>query len=366
MAGEFDPTMELGLVPEKMFVCGCRGFLVRNDSLRDLCVRFIPDGGHFYDLLCRYDSLITYVLGRDEAVVGNVPKYALPFLRAHGATNYLIYKESKESLRLTENAPDVMAYLSRLMPSFITTSSYEQALMALEERLDAPLCESESTQYDYTTGLIGRPGSKALRDMAAEINSLEMPDISYKLDVPTSLDPRDIDIIRMLDECLGDGMNDEGRLAMESCQPMNSSKKAYRLLDIRRQCGIDLDGTAYIGGDHTDYQAMNLVKEHSGLSLAFNGSEIAVRGSNIAVISESATVGAVLAGAFYDKGIQAVMDLADRWDRGFADSGDFPDRHLGDRLLGEKHFPEVYVTADADLDVLCEKSERMRDSMMNG
>ncbi len=364
MAGEFDPTMELGLVAEKMFVCGCRGFLARNDSLRDICAHFIPDGGHFYDLLCRYDSLVTYVLGRDDSVAGEVPKFALPFLKAYGATNYLIYKTAKESLRLVDNAPAAMVYLSELMPTYITTSSFGQALMALEEKLGAPLCESECTEYDYATGQIGRIGSKALRDLASEMNSLEVPDITYQFNVPTSLDSRDVKIIQKLDHFLGDGMPDEGRLAMESCQPMTASKKAYRLLDLRRNNGIDLDGTAYIGNDHTDYQCMSLVKDSNGLSLSFNGSEIAVRGSNIAVISGSATVGAVLAGVFYDKGIQAVLDLADRWDRGFADSGDFPDRYLGDKLLAEKEFPKVYATDDVDLDDLCEESGKMRERMM--
>jgi energy-converting hydrogenase A subunit R len=366
MSGEFDPTLELGLPPEKMVICGCRGFLSRNDSTRDICAHFIPDGEHFYDLLSRYDCLVTYVLGRDDLVAGNVPKYALPFLKAYGATNYLIYKAAKESLRLVDNAPEVMKYLADLLPTYITTSSYDQALMALEEKLRTPLCESEPTEYDYTTGQIGRIGSKVLREMAAEMNSLEIPDVTYQFNVPTNLDKRDIKIIQKLDHFLGDGMTDEGRLAMESCQPMDSSKKAYRILDLRRQRGIDLDGTIYIGDDHTDYQSLSLVKDSSGLAMSFNGSEIAIRGSNITVISESATVGAVLAGTFYDKGIQAVLDLADKWDRGFADSGDFPDRHLADRLLSEKKFPEVYATDDVDLDDLCEKSEKMRDRMIKG
>ena len=52
--------------------------------------------------------------------------------------------------------------------------------------------------------------------------------------------------------------------------------------------------------------------------------------------------------------------------KSLADSGDFPDRHLADRLLSEKKFPEVYATDDVDLDDLCEKSEKMRDRMIKG
>ncbi|MBR4225758.1 MAG: hypothetical protein IKR86_03095 [Candidatus Methanomethylophilaceae archaeon] len=95
MSGEFDPTLELGIPTDKMFVCGCRGFLTRNDSTRDICEKVIPDGRHFYDVLCRYDSLVTYVLGREEAVAGNVPKFAIPFLKAYGATNNTLLETSK-------------------------------------------------------------------------------------------------------------------------------------------------------------------------------------------------------------------------------------------------------------------------------
>ena len=256
-------------------------------------------------------------------------------------------------------------YLSKLMPTFVTTSAYDQSMLAIQNKLDVTLCESACTESDIDHCMLGRMASRKLREVAEEICSLEIPDVRYRLNVPMSLDKRDIKITTTLDEALGDGMIEPGRALMESCVPMNSSKKAYRLLDLRRQNNVDLDGTVYIGGDHTDYQIMDLVRDGSGLSIAFNGSDFAVRGSSIAIIAKSATVGAVFAHVFYDKGIQAALDLASNWSRGFMDSGDFPDRNLGDRLLKERHaFPEVYVTADEDIDELAQRSEKARDKIM--
>ncbi len=365
MSGEFDPTLELGLPSDKMFICGCRGFLTCNDSTRDLCERIIPDGGHFYDVLSRYDSLVTYVLGREEAVAGNVPKFAIPFLKAYGATDNVMFEYSKKDLRFMPEARTTMDYLSKLMPTFITTSAYEQSMLALENELDVTLCEYACTESDIDHCMLDRVASKKLRAVAETICSLDIPDTEYRLNVPMSLDKKDIKITNTLDEALADGMDPMGRALMETCIPMNSSKKAYRLLDLRRQNSIDLDGTVYIGGDHTDFQTMDLIRDGNGLSIAFNGSEFAIRGSNVAVVSESSTVGAVLAHVFYDKGIQAVYNLIDEWDRDFLDSGDFPDRNLGDRLLGEPGpFPELYVTANEDLDELKEKSEKSRKKLM--
>ena len=63
--------------------------------------------------------------------------------------------------------------------------------------------------------------------------------------------------------------------------------------------------------------------------------------------------------------MNAVLDLADAWDRGFLDSGDFPDRNLGDKLLSEKTpFPEVYITENEDLDELTEKCEKSRERIL--
>ena len=43
---EFDTLDDLGFINDKQFICGCRGFL-ENNGTRDICERFISDGGHF-------------------------------------------------------------------------------------------------------------------------------------------------------------------------------------------------------------------------------------------------------------------------------------------------------------------------------
>ncbi len=365
MSGEFDPTLELGFPTDKMLVCGCRGFLTCNDSVGDLCEDIMPNGRHFYDVLCRYDFLVTYVLGREEAVAGNVPKYALPFLKAHGASDNIIYERSKEDLRLMPEAKTSLEYLAALLPTYITSSAYEQTMLAIENALDVPLCESACAESGMDHCVLGRVASKKLRETADTISSLEIPDTKYRLNVPMSLDEKDIKIPSVLDEALGDGMVETGRAFMESCVPMNSSKKAYRLLDLRRQNGIDLDGTVYIGGDHTDYQILDLIRDGYGLSMAYNASDFAIRGSTITVISESATAGAFLTDVFYDKGIQAVTDLADSWSRGYLESGDVPDSNLKERLLSERTpFPKVYVTRKDNMEDLIEESEKARARLM--
>ena len=48
MPDEFDPTVELGLPPDRYVICSCWGFLTRHNDARKLCGRFIEDGEHFF------------------------------------------------------------------------------------------------------------------------------------------------------------------------------------------------------------------------------------------------------------------------------------------------------------------------------
>ena len=134
---EYDPIIELGLMPDKLFVCNSRGFLLKNDTTRELCARYIRNGGHVYDVLSRYDELTAYVLGREEASAGSVMKWILPFLKAHGATDLSMYRYAKENMRLMPGAEEAIRYVSKLMPTYITTGDIQQTTMPVDEMIDA-------------------------------------------------------------------------------------------------------------------------------------------------------------------------------------------------------------------------------------
>ena len=334
MTGEFDPAAELGLFPDKTFVCNCRGFITMNNCVRDLCARYISNGAHLYDVLCRYDDLTAYVLGREEATPGDFLKWVVPFLKAFGATDHTICEYSRECMKLMPGASTTMGYISKLMPTFITSSMYEHTMLPVMDALDAPLCEYCCSMAEVDQANFGRAESRKLREIAQEIASLRVPKTVYELNVPMEVDPDDVKIIKVMDKVLGEKFPEMTAMTlMESMNAINSHKKAYRLLDIRRQTNIDLDSTFYIGGDQTDYQPMDLVRDSGGMSVAFNGTDFAVRGSRIAILSRNSIVGALLAYEFYNKGLQSVLDLANNWDRKTIKEYGIQDRNLLDSFL---------------------------------
>lgn len=364
----YDPMEEMGLTRDKLFVANSRGFLVKNDGIRDLCVKFLRNGGHFYDVLCRYDELTAYVLGREEASAGSPIKWVLPFLKAHGATDNAIYQHSKESLNLMPSAKTTIQYISKLMPAFITTADLEQTNMPLEDALEAPLCDIFGTVCELDSSNFGRMDSRKLREMAADITSLRIPKKKYEINVSTKIDPDDINILKTLDDIFKNRLQSTpGASLMENSVPVFAQSKAFRLLEIRRSTSIDLEGTIYFGSEHTDYQAMYLVNDCKGVAVSFNGSDFAVRGSNVAVMSNDSTVGAFLTSIFFDKGYQHVIDMANNWDRKSIRNADVMDPHLRDFML-ERHprkLPEVVAVDRHNVDAIAEKSEAYRKKVLS-
>lgn len=365
---EFDPMEELGLIHDKQLVCSCQGFLVRNNSTREICERFIKDGGKFYDLISRYDDMIAYVLNRDEGRSGNVMRFITPFLKAFGATDYAIYEFCKENLKLMPNSDKVMRYLVSLLPTFVTTSMYEHSVMPMCDMLDIPLGAVDCTKIELDDFDFSRKESRTLREYAGMITSLKMPRNQYELNVPTELSCEDIEMIRVMDEIFHDNMSDmECNNMMRDMRVVGANEKAYSLLDVRKRTQIDLDGTAYIGGDMQDYQTMDLIRDSGGLSLSFNGSEFGVHGCNIAVLSRDCTAAAVLVQEFYNEGIEAVFDLVGNWNRESLKKRDCPDRHLMNSMLNAnpRKLPEAYIVDRNNADAIAAKSDAYRKKLMS-
>jgi len=363
---EYDPMEELGLIHDKQLICNNQGFLQMNNSTRDVCNRFIRDGDKFYDMLSRYEDVISYVLNREGDKAGHMTKFAAPFLKAFGTTDYGMYQCCKESMKLMPEAKRAIKYLSNLLPTFLSTSSYEHNIMALCDELELPITMCDYAQLQLDSYDTHRSEARAMRDLASKITSLRLPRMQYELNVPISLPDDEVQMIDLLDDVFLKKVPDmEFGAILRDTKSIGTNEKAYALLDIRKRTMVDFDGTAYIGGDLIDYQAMDLVRDGGGLSMAFNGSEFAVHGCNVAVLSRDCTVAAVLVQEFYNEGIEAVFDLVSNWDRDALKKRECPDRHLMDAMLeaNPRKLPEVFVINKNNVAEIAKKSDKYRKKL---
>jgi energy-converting hydrogenase A subunit R len=203
-------------------------------------------------------------------------------------------------------AATAVRYGYGLLPTFLATTSYEHHMMNVCDAIDFPMGNVSCTKVEFDSCEIRRQEAKELRDMAAEITALRIPKTEYSPHTPMEMDPGDVNIVSVLDRILADRLPrmDAGDIVY-SVSTMGEDEKAYSLLEIRRKTEIDLDSTACIGGDSTDYRALDLVRDSNGLAMSFNGTESAVRGCNVAVMAKDSTVAAVLVQELYNEGIGA-------------------------------------------------------------
>ncbi len=366
MPDEVNPMADLGLMHDKQTVLEPQGFLTARNLARDLCERFIPNGGKFYDLVDRYSLVTSYVLNRNDQSRGtDAVSMVAPFLKAFDVADYDVMEFYRRNLVPAKGARETAKYLADVMPVFMNSCMYEHAVDALCEKLEVPGMAAGSTGLDLSDRAceMSRQECWELRAIAKNVVELPMPRDKYELNVPLELSSAETRMIAALDDVFLNRLSGTAAARIISdTAAVGANEKAYTLLDIRKTTQVELDGTAYIGGELTDYQVMDLVRDGNGLSLAFNGSEFAVHGANVAVISEDCTVAAVLAAEFYNTGIQGVFDLVDNWDREYLRTASCPDRNLMDRMLAlnPRKLPEVYRVTRKNVGEISARSDAFR------
>ena len=366
MPDEYDPMREMGFVDDREVVLEPQGILTPANTTRDLCESLIPNGGKVFDLIERYDMITTLVLNNSGTDNGTLT-YLAPILKAFGATDYSLSRFFTDNIPLTNNAAGTMRYFLDIMPVFMDSMMYEHAADAICEKTGVPLDVTGSCALELDNFRMPVTEAREIRKMAAEIAKLRIPNDEYEADAPLELDANEVRLVNVLDDIFQSRMK-QG-VAYEIMQETSSvglSEKAYALLDIRKSTQVDLDGIMYAGSESSDYQVLDLVRDGGGLALSFNGTEAAVHGADVAVISDDTTVLTFLGSVFFDTGVQGVMDLAETWDRDHLKNGEFPDPNLASELLAmyPRSLPEVYLITDENRDEVSVRSEAFRNKLI--
>ncbi len=365
---EVNPMAEMGLVHDKQIIIEPQGFLTPADTVRDAACEFIPHGDRLYDIFDRYNLVTTYVLNRDESTTSDSARLIIPFLKAFDVTDYALRKYYDDNLPLMKNAGKVMDYFNNLLPTFIDSRMYEHAAYTLSERLDIPINAFNTTSLSLDGTKFSHGTEKTIREDAEAIARMPVSKTGYMLNTPVELDDAEINMISTFDDLFQKKYQKiECASLLQGITTVGANEKAYALLDIRKGTQVDLDGTVYIGGERIDYQVLDLVKDGNGLAMSFNGSEFAVHGSNIAVLSDDCTVAAVLVAKFYDTGIQGVFDLVDNWNRKYLENSEFSFDPLVRELLKNhpRKLPEVYRITRENVEEISLKSDAYRRKMIS-
>lgn len=361
---EYDHMAELGLTEDKQLICTDVGFITRNDPVRDICAEYIRNGGKLYDLLARYDTIISYALSRGDGNCGNVAKQMVPILLANGVTDSGAYSVCQRSLRLTPGIEGVFGYLKRQLPTFVCTESYEHQMMLLAEKLDIPAGNISCNMFSFEDFELSKPDARRIREMLPGFDNMALSDERYTISESRYLSYADNALVDAVDRDLIKPIEKIGIMeAVRKDLKVSGNEKAYAILELCRKNEIPVSDTAFIGTRDSDFAGMDIVRDSNGLSLAFCGSEYAIRGCNVAVISDRPIAAAVLVNEFYNGGIESVMEMIDHWTFEGLKSWPCADRHLINELLAQfpSGLPHVYKVDRKNQKEVAKESLAFRD-----
>lgn len=361
---EYDHMAELGLTEDKQLICTDVGFITRNDPLRDLCQDFVRNGGRLYDILARYDLVTSYALSRGDANCGTAAKRLVPILMANGITDGAAYDVCSKRLEFMPGAEKAFGYLSRQLPTYICTETYEHQMMLLAEKLDLPMENISCNGFSFEDFELSKPDARKIRDLLSQLGNMRISDEHYTVSERKYLTVEDNEMVNILDRDLIKAIDKVEMMdSVRKELKVAGNEKAYAVLELCRKNEIPVSETAFVGTRDSDFAAMDIVRDSTGLALAFCATEYAVRGCNVAVLSDRPIVAAVLVNEFYDGGIESVREMIDHWSPEQLESWPCADRHLMNEMLAQfpKGLPEVYNVDRNNLKEITAKSIEFSD-----
>ena len=301
-------------IGEAVFVTDCEGPISKNDNAYELASHFIPNGERLFTIISRYDDIQADIIKRPGYKAGDTLKLILPFLRAYGVTNDEMRRFSSENLILVSGADQTLRFVLSIMPSFIISTSYEHYISAICSLTGFPEENVYCTQVDMDRYVLSGGEAERLKRLGEEISAMPMLEIPEGASAFEDLPEETRRAVGRLDEIFWNEIYhmDAGRMLRE-VNPVGGFEKANAIRQIVERTGVDLSSIIYFGDSITDVDPFRLVREAGGLTVSFNGNQYAVREAEIAVMSHSALIIAVLADLFRRMGREGVLSLADQW-----------------------------------------------------
>jgi len=350
---------------QRIFISDCEGPISKNDNAFELTSHYVPGGSRFFTLISRYDDVLADVVKRPSYKAGDTLKLILPFLKAYGVTSQTMMGYSSKNILLVPGSKEMLQYVRSLMSSFIVSTSYEQYMHALCLLVGFPFQNVYCTRLDLDKCEISEEEASRLKILKDEMVKMPIPEIPKGAeslrDFPKALQ----ETVKRLDEIFWRELSNMnvGKIFTE-VNPVGGEEKAQAVQQIVTRFKSDLRNVMYVGDSITDVSAFRLVRNRGGLTISFNGNAYAVREAEIAVLSEDASVTAVLAGAFNKLGKRFVLELAGSWEPSSLEKFGLA-QPLKKSLfkLGEKKLPRVEVVTAENRDKLMKESTSFRKTV---
>ena len=293
-----------------LFFTDCEGPLTINDNAFELASTFIPQGDRIFTTLSRYDDVLADIIQTPNYQAGSTLKFIAPFLKAYNVSNQMIQTYSSNHLILVQGTKPMLSFTQQLLPSYIVSTSYQQYLQALCTFIGFDSTYVFATTLDLDAFSIPMKEVTQLQQLRAEIAafpSIEIPENAESIEDLSSSTQR---IIHRLNQIfwIQLPLMISGQL-LQSITLIGGVEKAQKVNAVTSQLKSQLANVMYVGDSITDAQVLRLVREHGGLSVAFNGNRYALEQANLAILAENNFILALIACLFCQHGTSYVLNL---------------------------------------------------------
>ena len=299
---------------KRIFISDCEGPISKNDNAFELAANFIPNGDALFANISKYDDVLADILRKPGYSAGSTLKFILPFFKAYGITDKQMYAFSENNIVLIANSRNSLHHVQTVAEAFIVSTSYQHYIKALCKAIDFPYKNTYCTKVSLDKCAITPQEKDQLKKIAQEISQMHLIEIPTKAAAIKDFSPGDQTVIQRLDEIFWSEIPKMfvGKFLVDVVT-IGGEQKAEAIQDVVKRMGADLADVIYVGDSITDVEAFKLVRENGGLTVSFNGNSYAVKNAEVAVLSESNLVTAVIADLFCKFGKEVAINALQTW-----------------------------------------------------
>ena len=337
---------------EKSFITDCEGPLTLNDNAFEISAHFIENGDELFKILSLYDDYLVDIVKKENYKAGNTLKLILPFFVCENLKNKDLIDFSINNIYAVNDSKFLLKYLKNAMNTYIVSTSYGQYIEAVSNYMEVPFVNTFYTNVDVDVLKLNEEEIKKVSEFKELI--LKNPE-DYKLfdDIFFSEIPKMAiyDEIRKIEVVGGEGK----KLAIDG---------------IIERDGIDINNMLYIGDSITDVEPLAFAKDNNGISISFNGNEYPLKVAEIAIVSPSAVVTAVIANIYanFDKNkvlefinnyndVENLENLFDEFDV------DLEIKEKFFNVFGDENYPLIKIIDENNFDDILKLSKDMRTNI---
>ena len=337
---------------KKSFITDCEGPLTLNDNAFEIAEHFIENGGELFKILSLYDDYLADIVKKENYKAGNTLKLILPFFIQENLNNSDLVDFSQNHIYAVNDSKFLLSYLKGAMNTYIVSTSYGQYIEAVSKYMDVPFRNTFYTKVNLDNLTLTSQENEKIMEFKDLI--LENPE-DYEL----------------FDDIFFNQITEMGFYEnIKDVEVVGGEGKKLAIDEIIKRDDININEILYIGDSITDVEPLEFARKNNGVSISFNGNEYPLKVAEIAIVSPSACVTAVIADVYTNNDKNKVLEFIndyndyDDLEKLFEDyniDSDIKDKFFS--VFDMENYPLIEIITDKNFDDILKASKEMRNNI---